>query len=533
MTFRGKTRNSIVPEEEWMTSEHHHFVVARSRLPRQLRHCLVSPVSCREGTHDTPSRRILTECYSGSPSVPVHCSDATPVRAATLCVMNCGSLSTAQLLVHPCPGIFSGSSRWPKTRADDPAVADDFRGRGLCPLRTTVESGLGKPWVFDPPPVPFEITSMKTTKATAKKHEAETERAYREHIRTWTDKLLLFLRDGTWTKVSAVANWLAPRMPEEFTVHRFLQEGGTLDKPRSHKSGEGHRLILQDILRSLRDRKLLAFRKNEAGEEEVQVTPGEDPRFTIDPEFEHLLPRAPDEVKKLEERLLVEEPLTPLVVWKGKRVLLDGHTRYRFFSLLGRGYPVVERDFPDRQAVVTWLFDTHYGRRSYSPEMKAYVRGKQYLARKQKHGGSRKKTSARSGNLKTADLVAAEYSIGRNTLLRDAAFAVALDKVADVCGDEVRQQVLSRTVRWTRGDVERLVKLEKGVLQKIVEKALEKKKRPKLPSPEREAGPKGKTLVLPLGEARAQVQVLRKVFDGPGLARLHKALGRFLQQGGV
>ncbi len=368
---------------------------------------------------------------------------------------------------------------------------------------------------------------------TASRHDAEKERAYQEQIARRTDELLLFVRHGRWTKVSDVAAWLAPRIEGEFSVHRYLKEGGTHDPKLSHKAGEGQKLILQDILNSLRDRKLLAFRKGDAGEEEVQVTPLVDPRFTIDPEFEYLLPRAPDEVKKLEERLLIEEPLTPLVVWKGKRVLLDGHTRYRFFSLLGREYPVVERDFPDRQAVVTWLFDTHYGRRSYSPEMKAYVRGKQYLARKQKHGGTRKKTSARSGNLKTADLVAVEYSIGRNTLLRDAAFAVALDKVADVCGDEVRQQVLSRTVRWTRGDVERLVKLEKSVLQKIVEKALEKKKRPKLPSPEKEVGPKGKALVLPLGEVRAQVAVLRKALGGPGLARLHKALGRFLKQGGL
>ena len=112
--------------------------------------------------------------------------------------------------------------------------------------------------------------------------------------------------------------------------------------------------------------------------------------------IEYLLPRAPDEVKKLEERLLIEEARDPLVVWKGQRLLVDGHTRFRFLSLLGRSYPVVEMEFPDRDAVKAWLRATHYGRRSYSAEMKAYVRGSDYLARKKQHGGARKKASGQS-----------------------------------------------------------------------------------------------------------------------------------------
>jgi hypothetical protein len=97
-----------------------------------------------------------------------------------------------------------------------------------------------------------------------------------------------------------------------------------------------------------------------------------------------------------------------LVVWKGQRKLVDGYTRFRFFALLGRSYPVVELDFPDREAVKAWLLATHYGRRSYSAEMKAYVRGMDYLRRKRQHGGARRKASSHFGNLKTADAVAAE-----------------------------------------------------------------------------------------------------------------------------
>jgi hypothetical protein len=219
-----------------------------------------------------------------------------------------------------------------------------------------------------------------------------------------------------------------------------------------------------------------------------------------------------------------------LVVWKGQGILVDGHTRFRFFSLLGRSYPVVEMDFPDRGAVIAWIRASHYGRRSYSAEMKAYVRGTDYLARKQQHGGTRSKASSHSGNMRTAEAVAMEYRTGRNTILRDAAFAEALDKVGKHCGDEVRQQVLSRQAPWTRRDVLRLAKQGSEAMQPIVRAALASGQRPHFPTPGADSRRAGKTVSLPLGKPAEQVRALRKVLGSTGLARLHLALGRFLEK---
>jgi hypothetical protein len=339
---------------------------------------------------------------------------------------------------------------------------------------------------------------------------------------------LLSLRDGFWRPVSDLAAWLAPRVPGEFAVHRYLSSGGNLGRKLDHKCGEGQKLILEDILAALKSKSLLSVR-GEVGEE-VRVTPFQDDRFDIDPEFENLLPRAPDEAQKLEERLLIEGARDPLVVWKGHRLLVDGHTRYRFLSLLGLGYSVVEAEFPDRAAVIAWLYDTHYGRRNYSPEMKSYVRGKQYLTRKQRHGGARKKASARSEHLKTADAVAAEYGVGRTTVRRDADFAEALDRVAGHCGDEVRQQVLSRAARWTRRDVERLAELDKAATQEAVRVALAAGRRPKFPPPEGGKGPGGTSVRLPLGRPGEQVRVLRGILGDEGLAQLRSAITRSLEE---
>jgi hypothetical protein len=118
----------------------------------------------------------------------------------------------------------------------------------------------------------------------------DKEGAFAAHFQSLKDRLLLFLRDGAWRKVADLAAWLAPRVTAEFAVHRYLSAGGTADKKLDHKSGEGQKLILRDMLDTLGRQNLLAVRGNEAGEE-VRATPREDDRFEIDPEFENLLPR--------------------------------------------------------------------------------------------------------------------------------------------------------------------------------------------------------------------------------------------------
>lgn len=309
---------------------------------------------------------------------------------------------------------------------------------------------------------------MKSSSAHDPRKAGGSGNGYQSAIASLQDRLLLYIRHGEWTKVSNLVLWLAPRASTDLVTQRYLDGGGTLEKKLDHKAGEGQKLVLKDILEALKRKKRVASRTTEAGEEEVQVTPRQGARFSIDPEFEKLLPRDPIEVKKLEERLLEEAPRDPLVIWKGERILVDGHTRYRIFSLLGRKYDVVEMDFPNRAAVIAWMYASHYGRRNYSAEMKSYVRGKEYLARKQSHGGARARSSSKDLNLKTAKVLANEYAISQATITSDAKFVLALEKVAESCGDEVRQKVLSREAPWTRRDISRLAELESSEMRRIV-----------------------------------------------------------------
>ena len=90
---------------------------------------------------------------------------------------------------------------------------------------------------------------------------------------------------------------------------------------------------------------------------------------------------------------MVEEPRDPLFIWKERRLLVDGYRRFLIWSLLGRKYNVIEMSFTDREAAKAWVRASHCNRRNYSAEMKAWVRGTDYLARKKQHGGDRRKAS--------------------------------------------------------------------------------------------------------------------------------------------
>ena len=90
--------------------------------------------------------------------------------------------------------------------------------------------------------------------------------------------------------------------------------------------------------------------------------------ITIDPEFRDLIPRPSDEeFAQLEANILAAGEITdPLVVWKGRGILLDGHNRYAIAEQHGlTQYQVYEsEELPDRQAAIRWIARRQLGRRN-------------------------------------------------------------------------------------------------------------------------------------------------------------------------
>jgi hypothetical protein len=152
----------------------------------------------------------------------------------------------------------------------------------------------------------------------------------------------------------------------------------------------------------------------------------------------------------------------PLVVWKEKDVLLDGHNRIAICHHLGVDFDTVEYSFPDRDAARNWIIDNALARRSLTREQRDYLVGKRYVAEK-KQGARTDLVTSRQSDEKstTATTIAASAAVSPRTVERAAEYARAVDAVAATAGKKARDAILSGQIKLTRSQVARAA--EQGV----------------------------------------------------------------------
>jgi hypothetical protein len=222
---------------------------------------------------------------------------------------------------------------------------------------------------------------------------------------------------------------------------------------------------------------------NGAAEDRRWCRPGtEEDDVRIDREFAGLVPPlSRGELADLHRSLDANGCRDALVVWKGERILGEGHNRLRYCREKGYPFSVVEKEFPDREAVKAYIVQEQLGRRNLSPAAESYLRGKRYLAEKQSHGGSRTKAGStdRTDRWETAQRLAEEFKVGEATIRRDGKFAEAVDAVVAECGSEARNLILSRECGLTRGGVRRLAPLAPEAQRKFLEELRAKGKPPR------------------------------------------------------
>src|SRR6266536_3087573 len=85
--------------------------------------------------------------------------------------------------------------------------------------------------------------------------------------------------------------------------------------------------------------------------------PGKDSdNIKIDREFENLIPPlSASELVDLHQSLDNEECRDAMIVWKNHNTLVDGHNRIRWCRAQGYPFPVVEREFADREDVKGYI----------------------------------------------------------------------------------------------------------------------------------------------------------------------------------
>lgn len=171
--------------------------------------------------------------------------------------------------------------------------------------------------------------------------------------------------------------------------------------------------------------------------------------LTIDPEFRDKVPPMTEaEYRQLEENILKAGRVkVPITIWNdnGKETIVDGHNRWSIVQKHPEiPYEVEEEHFADRYEAVVWICKNQLGRRNLTDAQKTYLIGRQYEAQKMTVGGDRK-SKAQNGLLikgDTAETIAKEHNIGRNTVKRAEKFVKGVDAAEKIeCG--VKDAILS------------------------------------------------------------------------------------------
>lgn len=158
--------------------------------------------------------------------------------------------------------------------------------------------------------------------------------------------------------------------------------------------------------------------------------------LVIDPEFEGLLdPLSDEEYAVLEKKVIAEGMTEPVKVWKGHRIVVDGHHRLRACRAHSIPYEVEELPFDSWEAVVEWILRNQYGRRNASPVRRRYHLGILYELEKGKPGVA-------AGGAADAK-VGKKVGASAKTVRRAAKFKAAVDKLPD----ETKKAVLSGKVK--------------------------------------------------------------------------------------
>lgn len=219
------------------------------------------------------------------------------------------------------------------------------------------------------------------------------------------------------------------------------------------------------------------------------------PPVIIDPEFQNLIPPLTDEEKSiLEANLRHSGCLSPLVIWKGTGILLDGHNRYELCKQLQISYKITETEISSRAEAICWIVNNQLGRHNITSEAASYLRGKRYLNLKGNREDNLKQNSSNgkncrsveedlphSYNVVTVDVakeLAQQYKVGERSIRNDAKYTQAVDTLDSIVEDPLKQSILNRTVTLPRKEIIELASLAstkgKEHVQKILDEKLKK-----------------------------------------------------------
>ena len=186
-------------------------------------------------------------------------------------------------------------------------------------------------------------------------------------------------------------------------------------------------------------------------------------QLRIDPELESLIPPlSPSEFEQLEQSVLDEGFRDNLITWNG--TLVDGHNRYRIAQKHGLEFEITEKEFETKEDVKDWMYKNQLGRRNLTPEMRDYCIGQLYRSAKRKKGSNNQYVQVRKSEKaqnepfqRTAEIVAEQYGVGKETVKRSEKFADGVDRIGEIA-PEIKQDILKGKTSVTKTEIRELAK---------------------------------------------------------------------------
>jgi len=181
----------------------------------------------------------------------------------------------------------------------------------------------------------------------------------------------------------------------------------------------------------------------------------------IDEEFRVLLPSLDGETfRLLEESILQHGCRDPLVLWND--ILIDGYNRYKICSHHNIPFNTVDMEFDSRDEVLIWIISNQVSRRNLTPIQLSHFRGLHYNAEKKIQGtydrGSQEIKKSQNETFhfgSTANRLAEQYNVSRNTIIRNASLAEAISIIGEA-SPEAKRKILDGEVQISKKTLEAL-----------------------------------------------------------------------------
>ncbi|MDD4422897.1 MAG: hypothetical protein PHD46_07660 [Eubacteriales bacterium] len=211
------------------------------------------------------------------------------------------------------------------------------------------------------------------------------------------------------------------------------------------------------------------------------------PTLKTDNTFKNLIrPLSKKEYLQLEENILSDGCLDPIIVWEG--IIVDGHNRYEICKRHGISFQVYEMDFDSREAVIAWICAHQLGRRNITEETRKFLIGMQYESekivnsRRNEHGKNQFSASDSedttsdspsaddegyipSGH-RTAQRIAVENNVSYNTVQKYAIYTRALELLGKKAPDIV-PKILSGRYKISHSNVVEMSRLSPEQIAKV------------------------------------------------------------------